>query len=102
MSALLSGLLTFFETYGYLALWICVFIAAAGAPLPIYVVLLAAGVFAALGDFNIVLLFVIAFSAQFCGDNVGYLIGRRWGSKVLDWRGKARKLNCFIPSRNIE
>jgi membrane-associated protein len=102
MSALLSGLLTFFETYGYLALWVSVFIAAAGLPLPIYLEMLAAGAFAALGDFNLVLLFVIAFSAQVCGDNVGYLIGRRWGSKVLNWLEQSQKWNRFIPLRTIE
>lgn len=100
MSALLSDSLTFFQTYGYLALWVYVFIAAAGVPLPVYLVMLAAGAFAALGDFNTVLLFVIAFSAQVCGDSVGYLIGRRWGSKVLNWLEQSKKL--FIPSRTIE
>ncbi len=102
MSALLSNLLSFLQTYGYLALWVTVFIAAAGVPLPIYLVLLAAGAFAALGDFNIVLLFVIAFSAQVCGDNVGYLIGRRWGSKALNWLEQPNKWNRFIPPRTIE
>src|SRR5215470_1908595 len=102
MSALSSDLLTFFETYGYVALWVCVFIAAAGAPLPIYLVLLAAGAFVALGDFNFVLLFVIAFSAQVCGDNVGYLIGRRWGSKALNWLEQPNTWNRFIPPRTIE
>ena len=102
MSALLSDLLTFFQTYGYLALWVYVFIAAAGVPLPVYLVMLAAGAFAALGDFNIVLLFVIAFSAQVCGDSVGYLIGRRWGSRALNWLEQSKKWNRFIPSRAFE
>lgn len=102
MSALLSALLTFFQTYGYLALWVSVFIAAVGVPLPINLVLLATGAFAALGDFNIVLLFLIAFSGLVCGDNVGYLIGRRWGSKVLNWLERPKKWNRFIPPRTVE
>lgn len=102
MSTLLSNLLTFFETYGYFALWVSVFIAAAGLPLPISLEMLAAGAFAALGDFNLVLLFVIALSAQVCGDNVGYLIGRRWGSRVLNWLEQSQKWNRFIPLRTIE
>ncbi len=101
MSNLLSTLLTFFQNYGYPALWIAVFVAAAGVPLPIGLVLLAAGAFAALGEFNFVLLFALAFSALVCGDNVGYLIGRLWGSKVLDWLETSQKWNRFIPSRTI-
>ncbi len=101
MSGLLSTLLTFFQNYGYPALWISIFIAAAGVPLPIGLVLLAAGAFAALGDFNFVLLFALAFSALVCGDNAGYLVGRRWGSKALDWLETSQKWNHFIPSRII-
>ena len=33
MSVFLADLLTFFQTYGYPALWVSVFIAAVGAPL---------------------------------------------------------------------
>ncbi len=54
-------------------------------PLPISLVLLAAGAFAALGDFDIVLLTIVAVTASTCGDSVGYLIGRRLGHKVLIW-----------------
>jgi membrane-associated protein len=39
--------------------------------------LLAAGAFAALGDFNIFLLVAVAGSASICGDNCGYLLGRK-------------------------
>ena len=71
MSNLLSLLLTFLQNYGYLALWIVVFVAAVGIPIPITLLLLAAGAFAALGDFNIVLLFIISYSALVCGDKIG-------------------------------
>lgn len=85
MSVFLSSLLSVMQAYGYPALWISIFIAAIGIPLPISLVLLAAGAFAALGDFNIVLLALISISASVAGDNVGYVVGRLWGSKVADW-----------------
>src|SRR5260370_5776849 len=96
MSGLLQTTLTFLQNYGYLALWISVFIAAAGVPLPISLVLLAAGAFSALGEFNFVLLFVLAFSALVCGDNAGYLIGRHWGSRGLVWLERPGQWNHFI------
>jgi membrane-associated protein len=102
MSAFLTNLLTFFQTYGYPALWISVFVAAIGAPLPITLVLLAAGAFAALGDFNIFLLALIAISASIAGDNVGYLVGRKWGSRALNWLERSRFGANVLPPRAIE
>ncbi len=85
MSVFLSSLLSILQTYGYPALWASIFVAAIGVPLPVSLVLLAAGAFAALGDFNLILLTLISISASVAGDNLGYLIGRLWGSKVADW-----------------
>src|SRR5579859_6044952 len=98
---LLPILLSLLQNYGYLALWITVFVAAVGLPIPITLVLLAAGAFAALGDFNIALLFIISFSALVCGDNVGYLIGRRWGSKALNWVEHSKSWNRLIPPKTL-
>ncbi len=75
--------------------------AAIGIPIPITLVLLATGAFAALGDFNIALLFIISFSALICGDNAGYLIGRIWGSKVLNWVEYSKRWNRLIPPRTV-
>lgn len=85
MSSLLPYLVTWLQQYGYPALWLGVFVASIGLPLPISLVLLAAGAFAALGDFNIVLLALISISASVAGDNIGYFIGRRLGSRLIPW-----------------
>ena len=100
MNILLPNLIDWLQQYGYPALWFFVFIAAVGAPLPTSLVLLAGGAFAALGDFNIFLLGIIATTASTCGDNVGYFIGRRWGSKVLLWLQHPR-WQRFISPRNL-
>ncbi len=94
-------MLTFLQSYGYFALWITVFVAAVGVPVPITLLLLAAGAFAALGDFNMVLLFFISFSALICGDNTGYWIGRIWGSKVLNGVEHSKRWNRLIPPSRI-
>ena len=75
--------------------------AAVGIPIPITLLLLAAGAFAALGDFNVALLFLISFSALVCGDNAGYWIGRIWGSKVLNWVERSKRWNQLIPPKRI-
>jgi membrane-associated protein len=100
MSSLLSILLHGLHEYGYPVLWLIIFIAAVGLPLPASLVLLAAGAFAARGDFNIALLMGITITAASCGDSVGYFIGRCWGRKTQHWLGHPRRLQ-LISARTI-
>jgi membrane-associated protein len=101
LNAFLPVLITWLQQYSYLALWLCVFVAAIGTPLPVSFMLLAAGAFAALGDFNIVLLAIIAVSAAVAGDNVGYLIGLRGGARLFTWLSRQRRFQVISP-RTIE
>lgn len=100
MSSLLPLLLHWLHEFGYPMLWLTVFIAAVGLPLPTSLLLLAAGAFAGHNDFNIALLIGITITASSCGDNVGYLIGRRWGSRTLRWLEQPGRLHV-IPARTI-
>ena len=93
MISLLPLLLHRLHEYGYPVLWLSVFIAAVGVPLPIGLLLLAVGAFAGYGDFNIVLLIGITITASSCGDNLGYFIGRRWGSRTLNWLVQPRHVH---------
>ncbi len=68
-----------------------------GAPLPISLLLLSMGAFAALGDFNIYLLILTASSASVCGDSCGYLLGRQIGRGIITWLSKKRRLNFISP-----
>jgi membrane-associated protein len=100
MNSLLPLLLHWLHEYGYPMLWLIVFFAAVGLPLPTNLVLLAAGAFAGHGDFQLALLIGITITASSCGDNAGYFIGRRWGSRTLQWVGQPGRLH-LIPSRTI-
>jgi membrane-associated protein len=93
MSLFLPVLITWMQLYGYPALWLTIFVAAIGIPLPVSLMLLAAGAFAALGDFNVFLVGVIAVTASTCGDQVGYLLGRSAGVRVLMWLEHPRRFN---------
>lgn len=97
MSGLLPYLLIWLQQYGYPILWLAVFISAAGIPLPTSLVLLAAGAFAALGDFSLAILIPVSITAFVAGDNLGYLLGRLWGSRLLDWLEKSGKMRIIKP-----
>lgn len=101
MSTFLPYLINWLQAYGYPVLWLSVFIASIGAPLPTALILLAAGSFAAIGDFNIFLLIGVAISASVCGDSVGYLIGRRIGKPIFSWLTRPRKFRLITP-RTLE
>jgi len=97
LNTILPLLISWLQLYGYPALWLCIFVASLGAPLPISLLLLSMGAFAALGDFQLPLLIVTACSASVCGDSCGYLLGRKVGSGIITWLGKKRRLNFISP-----
>jgi membrane-associated protein len=97
MSSLLPVLITWMQQYGYPVLWLTIFVAAMGIPLPVSFMLLAGGAFAVLGDFNVFLLGAIAVTASTCGDQVGYLLGRFIGRHVFAWLARPRRFNLVSP-----
>ncbi|GER87407.1 hypothetical protein KDW_15690 [Dictyobacter vulcani] len=97
MSTLVTLMLGWLQIYGYPVLWLCICIAAMGAPLPIGLLLLASGAFAALGDFNLGILFITALSASVCGDGLGYLTGRKVGTRILTWLSQTRRIRFLSP-----
>ncbi len=76
---------------GYLILFGLIGAESAGVPLPGETALVAAGVLAHRGEFHISLVILIAAAAAIIGDNVGYLIGRHGGRRLLERPGFAEK-----------
>lgn len=83
----LGEIIANYGTISYLILFIIVF-AETGfvfTPfLPGDSLLFAAGAFAALGSFNIVIILLILWAAAFLGDTANYWIGHFFGQKIID------------------
>jgi membrane protein DedA with SNARE-associated domain len=62
-----------------------------GIPLPGETALIAGSVFAQKGGLSIELVIVIAASAAIVGDNIGYLIGRRYGRRLMTRPGRRQE-----------
>ncbi len=75
--------------YSHIAIALVVLIAAFGLPLPVAGMLTAAGVLAAHGEMNIVLLVVMAAAGAILGDALGYVAGR-FGLRWFAGRATAR------------
>jgi membrane-associated protein len=72
---------------GYLILFGLIAGESAGAPVPGETALITGGVLAGKGEFAIPLVIAVAAVAAITGDNVGYLIGRNGGRRVLEHPG---------------
>jgi membrane protein DedA with SNARE-associated domain len=84
--------------YGLALLFLLIAMESAGIPLPGETALVAAGVLAARGDFNIAVVVAVAAAAAIVGDNVGYWIGRVGGRKLLHrWSWLERHAAKVVP-----
>jgi len=68
---------------GYVAVPAAVALETVGVPVPAETTLVAAAVLAAQGRLDIAIVILLATAAAIAGDNVGYLLGRRLGRRLL-------------------
>ena len=76
-------LLAALSLYGLPLLFGVIAIAAAGVPMPVTLMLVAAGSFVELGEMKLWQVLVVASSAAVIGDQIGYALGRWGGHKVV-------------------
>jgi membrane protein DedA with SNARE-associated domain len=86
------------QDYGLVVLFLLIGMESAGVPLPGETALVAAGVLASRGKFDITAVVVVAAAAAIVGDNVGYWIGRGGGRKLLTrWPWLERHASRVLP-----
>lgn len=79
--ALVSGL----AQYGYSLVFIVVFLASLGLPLPATLILLSAGALTARDHLSLGVLITGATGAAVLGDQLGYTLGRGGGRRLIAW-----------------
>ncbi|NUQ99698.1 MAG: DedA family protein [Streptomyces sp.] len=83
-----AGLAPLLDHWGYGAVGGLLFLEDFGVPVPGETMLIAAAVYAGAGRLNVVGVAVIAFVAAVCGDNIGYVIGRYGGHRLVTRYGR--------------
>jgi membrane protein DedA with SNARE-associated domain len=73
---------------GYAAVALFVGMEASGVPVPGETALIAAAVLASQGELSIELVIAIAAASAIVGDNIGYLLGRRFGRRLMERPGR--------------
>ena len=79
-----SALSDWLSTWGYLGVFICVFIGNLGIPVPEETVLLAAGFLAGRGDLSLESLYFVGIASAVTGDCCGFLFGRTGGQRLFE------------------
>jgi len=80
------------QRYGYGAVFLSIFLEDFGLPMPGETLLIAASVAAGQGRLSLPLVAVLAWTAAVLGDNVGYLIGRFGGRRLVERYGRYVRL----------
>jgi phosphatidylglycerol lysyltransferase len=78
------------ERLGYLIVFLGVGIESIGVPVPGETVLIIGAVLAAQGHLQAPAVAAVAFAGAVLGDNTGYVVGRRWGKRLIQVRGVRR------------
>ncbi len=81
---------------GYAALFAIVAVESMGIPLPGETALLAGAILASQGELDIVAVIALAATAAILGDNVGYLIGRHGGRRLLTVDGPFQRTRMRV------
>lgn len=71
------------QTYGYVAVFISIFMESTGLPFPGESILIAAGIMAGHGELNVWGVVGAAWFGGTMGDNLGYYIGHRFGRRFV-------------------
>jgi membrane protein DedA with SNARE-associated domain len=93
-------------TWGYLGVFICVFVGNLGIPIPEETVMLVAGFLAGREVLDLNSLYAVAIASAVTGDCCGFLIGRTGGQRILGWltssfasmRHRCERLQMFFQS----
>ena len=84
-----SALQPYIAEYGLVAVFVIIMLESAGLPLPGETVLVLASVYAGMtGHFALPVVIAVAASAAVIGDNLGFMVGRRWGLPLVRRYGK--------------
>lgn len=95
---MLGRLAPLLDHYGYLAIAGLIMMEDFGVPAPGETVLIAGAVYAGASHLNIAVVVVVAIAAAVAGDNVGYVIGRFGGRRLVPRFGRY----VFLTERRLD
>ena len=87
---MLTLLETFFQQFGYAAVFFVLVVCGFGIPIPEDVTLVAGGVISGLGYTNVHIMFLVGMAGVLMGDGLMFVLGRIYGTQILRFRPIAK------------
>ncbi len=87
---MLTLLETFFQQFGYAAVFFVLVVCGFGIPIPEDVTLVAGGVISGLGYTNVHIMFFVGMAGVLVGDGLMFVLGRIYGTQILRFRPIAK------------
>ncbi|MED0972137.1 DedA family protein [Bacillus paramycoides] len=97
----LYELLSYIEQYGYWALFFCLWLGIVGMPIPDEMIVMSGGFVSSLGILSIIPAFFLTYLGVVSGLSLGYILGKLFGTKVLDKLMKKKKAKYLLKSQQM-
>ncbi|MEY8348905.1 DedA family protein [Bacillus cereus] len=97
----LHELLSYIETYGYGALFFCLWLGIVGMPVPDEMIVMSGGFVSSLGILSAIPAFLLTYLGVVSGLSLGYILGRILGAKALDKLMKKTKMKHLLQSKEM-
>ncbi|WP_242241165.1 DedA family protein [Bacillus cereus group sp. BfR-BA-01309] len=97
----LHELLSYIEQYGYWALFFCLWLGIIGMPIPDEMIVMSGGFVSSLGILSVIPAFLLTYFGVVSGLSLGYILGKIFGTKVLDKLMKKKKAKYLLKSQQM-
>lgn len=97
----LHELLSYIEQYGYWALFFCLWLGIIGMPIPDEMIVMSGGFVSSLGILHVIPAFLLTYLGVVSGLSLGYILGKIFGTKVLDKLMKKKKAKYVVKSQEM-
>ncbi|MGN5649170.1 DedA family protein [Bacillus sp. Brlt_9] len=97
----LHELLSYIEQYGYWALFFCLWLGIIGMPIPDEMIVMSGGFVSSLGILNVIPAFLLTYLGVVSGLSLGYILGKIFGTKVLDKLMRKNKAKYVLKSQQM-
>lgn len=97
----LHELLLYIQHYGYGALFFCLWLGIIGMPVPDEMVVMSGGFVSSMGILKPIPAFMLTYLGVVSGLSLGYILGKMFGSKILDRIMKKKKMKYLLKSQEL-
>ncbi|MCU5379533.1 DedA family protein [Bacillus cereus] len=97
----LHELLSYIEQYGYWALFFCLWLGIIGMPIPDEMIVMSGGFVSSLGILSVIPALLLTYLGVVSGLSLGYILGKIFGTKVLDKLMKKKKVKYLLKSQQM-